>query len=62
MALFYRYQVWDDLGPLRSFPDLPTARNFCIDGMRLVVLPKPKPLTCADLFQIALENAGESLF
>lgn len=35
-----RYEVWDDQGKLRAFYTEERARNFCLAGMWVVVLPK----------------------
>lgn len=56
-----RYQVWDEDGLLRSFWTRNEATEFMLEGMRLVVLPKPKQKTNKDIFADALKEAGEAL-
>ena len=35
-----RFEVWDELGKLRAFYTEDRAKNFALEGMRIVVLPK----------------------
>lgn len=35
-----RFEVWDDAGVIRRFFTQERARNFCLEGMWVVVLPK----------------------
>lgn len=60
MDTIRRYQVWDDMGLLRSFHTKWEASKFMLPDMRLVVLPRAKKPTRLQLYQYLLLESGES--
>ena len=54
-----RFEVWDDVGKLRTFYTKAEAKRFCIENM---FIKEKIPLTPSAQFAILLAGVGEALF
>lgn len=54
-----RFEVWDDVGKLRTFYTKAEAERFVIDGMFIIAR---KALTQRERYENLLSGIGEALF